>query len=105
MCQASLPAILLITSSALQLAATERDYPIRPVPLPNVTMRSDFWDPRVTTNREVTIPYRFLYPNPLACNGRSKFNQGVLGRSPWFGCSCCQLKAGFSSGILEWRVD
>ena len=33
----------------------------------------------------------FFYPNPLACNGRSKFNQGVLGRSPWFGCSCCPV--------------
>ena len=34
---------------------------------------------------------RFFYPNPLACDGRSKFNQGVMGRSPWFGCSCCPV--------------
>ncbi|MCA9268740.1 MAG: glycoside hydrolase family 127 protein [Planctomycetales bacterium] len=34
---------------------------------------------------------RFFYPNPLACDGRSKFNQGTLGRSPWFGCSCCPV--------------
>ena len=34
---------------------------------------------------------RFFYPNPLACNGRTKFNQGVMGRSPWFGCSCCPV--------------
>jgi DUF1680 family protein len=34
---------------------------------------------------------QFFYPNPLACNGHSRFNQGVLGRSPWFGCSCCPV--------------
>jgi DUF1680 family protein len=33
----------------------------------------------------------FFYPNPLACNGRTPFNQGVLGRSPWFDCSCCPV--------------
>lgn len=34
---------------------------------------------------------RFFYPNPLAFNGHSLFNQGVSGRSPWFGCSCCPV--------------
>ncbi len=34
---------------------------------------------------------RFFYPNPLACDGRRKFNQGELGRAPWFGCSCCPV--------------
>ena len=34
---------------------------------------------------------RFFYPNPLACNGHTRFNQGQLGRSPWFGCSCCPV--------------
>lgn len=34
---------------------------------------------------------RFFYPNPLACNGRTKFNQGTIGRAPWFGCSCCPV--------------
>lgn len=34
---------------------------------------------------------RFFYPNPLACDGSTKFNQGVLGRSPWFDCSCCPV--------------
>ena len=32
---------------------------------------------------------KFFYPNPLACDGRTPFNQGTLGRAPWFGCSCC----------------
>ena len=34
---------------------------------------------------------RFFYPNPLACDGHSAFNQGTLGRSPWFSCSCCPV--------------
>ncbi len=31
----------------------------------------------------------FFYPNTLQHDGTSEFNQGVNGRSPWFGCSCC----------------
>ena len=32
----------------------------------------------------------FFYPNPLASDGRERFNQGqAAGRSPWFDCSCC----------------
>ena len=33
----------------------------------------------------------FFYPNPLACNGVSRFNQGQVGRSPWFACACCPV--------------
>ena len=33
----------------------------------------------------------FFYPNPLACDGHTKFNKGTLGRAPWFGCSCCPV--------------
>ncbi len=32
---------------------------------------------------------KFFYPNPLACDGKYKFNQGALTRKPWFDCSCC----------------
>jgi DUF1680 family protein len=32
---------------------------------------------------------RFFYPNPLAADGKSAFNQGQRGRSEWFDCSCC----------------
>ena len=32
---------------------------------------------------------KFFYPNPLACDGRTRFNLGTLGRAPWFDCSCC----------------
>lgn len=31
----------------------------------------------------------FFYPNTLRHDGVAEFNQGVNGRSPWFGCSCC----------------
>ena len=34
---------------------------------------------------------QFFYPNPLACDGRFRFNHGDLVRSPWFGCSCCPV--------------
>ncbi len=33
----------------------------------------------------------YFYPNPLACDGQTPFNQGVLGRSPWFSCACCPV--------------
>jgi DUF1680 family protein len=34
---------------------------------------------------------RFFYPNPLICDGRRKFNQGLMERAPWFDCSCCPV--------------
>ena len=35
------------------------DYPISPVAFTAVTFDDGFWLPRLTTNREVTIPYDF----------------------------------------------
>lgn len=32
---------------------------------------------------------RFFYVNPLETNARKAFNQGLNGRSPWFGTACC----------------
>ena len=32
---------------------------------------------------------RFFYVNPLETDGRSLFNHGSAGRSPWFDCACC----------------
>ena len=32
---------------------------------------------------------KFFYVNPLETNGRKAFNQGLKGRSPWFGTACC----------------
>jgi DUF1680 family protein len=32
---------------------------------------------------------RFFYPNPLASDGKFKFNKGAACRQPWFGTACC----------------
>lgn len=33
---------------------------------------------------------RFFYPNPLACDGKYRFNaDNTITRQPWFGCACC----------------
>ncbi len=32
---------------------------------------------------------KFFYVNPLETDARNAFNQGVKGRSPWFGTACC----------------
>ncbi|MCY7350788.1 MAG: glycoside hydrolase family 127 protein [Cytophagaceae bacterium] len=32
---------------------------------------------------------QFFYPNPLAADGKEKFNMGLATRSPWFGTACC----------------
>ena len=33
---------------------------------------------------------RFFYPNPLASDGKYRFNSdNTLTRQPWFGCACC----------------
>ncbi|HEX5151213.1 MAG TPA: beta-L-arabinofuranosidase domain-containing protein [Parafilimonas sp.] len=32
---------------------------------------------------------KFFYVNPLEADGKTPFNQGVTGRSPWFGTACC----------------
>ncbi|MGO9201513.1 MAG: glycoside hydrolase family 127 protein [Limisphaerales bacterium] len=34
---------------------------------------------------------RFFYVNPLATDGRRKFNQGLPGRFAWTGCPCCPV--------------
>ena len=32
---------------------------------------------------------RFFYVNPLEADGEHRFNHGLGGRAPWFGCACC----------------
>ncbi|MCD8275162.1 MAG: glycoside hydrolase family 127 protein [Alistipes sp.] len=32
---------------------------------------------------------RFFYVNPLETDGEHRFNHGLGGRAPWFGCACC----------------
>ena len=58
-CCSVLSSIVLTMVNAIQLSAAERDYPIRPVPLTDVNVRGDFWAPRISKNRDVTVPYDF----------------------------------------------
>ncbi len=39
--------------------AANNDYPIAPVPFTSVHIEDNFWQPRLETNREVTVPYTF----------------------------------------------
>ena len=36
-----------------------RDYPLKPTPFTDVQVNDDFWQPRMETNRTVTIPFAF----------------------------------------------
>ncbi|MGB3799923.1 MAG: glycoside hydrolase family 127 protein [Lewinella sp.] len=47
-----LPVILLCTAAA----AAQQDYPITPVSFSEVRIQDDFWQPKIRTNHEVTIP-------------------------------------------------
>jgi DUF1680 family protein len=38
---------------------TAKDYPIKPVLFTEVQVRDEFWQPRIETNRRVTIPFAF----------------------------------------------
>ncbi len=51
----------LITLSIVTSCSNNKiqDYPVRPVPFTNVRVNDNFWLPRITTNREITIPYSF----------------------------------------------
>lgn len=51
-------AICLLFSACAK--APQKDYPILPVAFTNVEITDDFWQPRMETNRKVTIPFAFL---------------------------------------------
>lgn len=42
-----------------QKVQLRRDYNVKPVTFNRVTVKDDFWTPRLETNRKVTIPYAF----------------------------------------------
>ncbi|TLP72747.1 glycoside hydrolase family 127 protein [Maribacter sp. ACAM166] len=58
-----LPGIVTIVMMiAVNLAIAQQvkqDYPIKPVPFTKVQIKDNFWQKRLETNREVTIPYTF----------------------------------------------
>ena len=41
------------------MTSETRDYPIQPIPFTQVSIEDDFWQPRVETAVNVTIPYDF----------------------------------------------
>ena len=45
-------------------AASAADYPLRPVPFNEVEMTSDFWRPRLVTQRESLVPWAFEQTQP-----------------------------------------
>lgn len=48
--------ILILTTANVQAGD---DYPIKPIEMTNVVVRSGFWMPRIETNRLVTVPIAF----------------------------------------------
>lgn len=52
-------ALIFCMANDLGAQEAQQDYPIKPVPFTNVHIQDDFWQPRLETNRETTIPYTF----------------------------------------------
>lgn len=61
--QKSKPKILSFFVLSILFACTENakknDYPITPVPFTQVKITDQFWQPRLETNKRVTVPYTF----------------------------------------------
>jgi DUF1680 family protein len=49
----------LLAGTTSAWANDMKDYPIQPVPFTAVRVQDEFWQPRLETNRTVTIPYAF----------------------------------------------
>jgi uncharacterized protein len=54
---ASLSVVLALPFAVVGAGEPSHDYPIRPVPFTSVALEDDFWAPRLSTNRRVTIPH------------------------------------------------
>ncbi len=57
----SLIATLVFASAS---SATAADYPLKPVPFNKVEMTSDFWRPRLETQRKTLVPFAFEKTQP-----------------------------------------
>lgn len=51
--------LLLLGLSSSQAARKASDYPLKPVPYYQVDMTSDFWRPRMVTQRKTLVPWAF----------------------------------------------
>ena len=60
MCRFALLILFLATAGAV----TGADYPLKPVPFNEVVMTSDFWRPRLETQRKTLVPFAFERTQP-----------------------------------------
>ena len=56
--------LILTLSFASACLATAADYPLKPVPFNEVTITSDFWRPRLETQRTTLVPFAFEKTQP-----------------------------------------
>jgi uncharacterized protein len=56
--------LLLLISTALFAEAATVDFPLKPVPFNKVEMTSDFWRPRLETQRKTLVPFAFERTQP-----------------------------------------
>lgn len=52
--------IIIAFNSCSKKPGADDGYPIKPVPLDQITINDNFWLPRIERNRTVTIPYTFV---------------------------------------------
>jgi DUF1680 family protein len=76
--------IFLLLMTPVAAMAAERDYPHQAVPFTDVKLTDSFWQPRIETNRTVTIPFAF---NKSRETGRIENFKvaGGLSDKPWVG--------------------
>lgn len=56
--------LLSLITLALLVSTATADYPLKPVPFNKVEMTSDFWRPRLETQRKTLVPFAFERTQP-----------------------------------------
>ena len=56
--------LLPVMTLALLVGTALADYPLKPVPFNKVEMTSDFWRPRLETQRKTLVPFAFEKTQP-----------------------------------------
>ena len=56
--------LLSLITLALLVSKAMADYPLKPVPFNKVEMTSDFWRPRLETQRKTLVPFAFERTQP-----------------------------------------
>ncbi len=59
-----LMSLALFAGSSFFAGTATADYPLRPVPFNQVEMTSDFWRPRLVTQRKTLVPFAFERTQP-----------------------------------------